>query len=85
MQQFLYVVLPRQSFGSSTGQGERASAEHPFAAGHLHDAVSLGNERWVQKTDVAFYLLHITFDEERLRPPKSAWVIPDLLKKKKHT
>jgi hypothetical protein len=69
MQQFLYVVLPKQSFGSSTGQGERASVERPFAAGHLHDAVSLANERRVQKTDVSFCLFHVTLDEERLRPP----------------
>jgi hypothetical protein len=45
MLQFLYVVLPKQNFGSSTGQEERASVERPFAADHLHDAVSLGNER----------------------------------------
>jgi len=59
-------VLPKQSFGSSTGQGERASVECPFAAGHLHDAnvVSLGNERWVQKTDISFCLFHVTLDEE---------------------
>jgi hypothetical protein len=42
--QFLYVVLPKQSFGWSTGQGERASVERPFAAGHLHDAVSPAKE-----------------------------------------
>jgi hypothetical protein len=69
MLQFQYVVLPRQSFGSLTGQAERASVAHPFVAGHLHDAVSLGKERWVQKTDVSFYLFHVTLDEGRLRPP----------------
>ena len=35
MLQFLYVVLSQQNFDSSTGQGERASVERPFAAGHL--------------------------------------------------
>jgi hypothetical protein len=69
MLQFLYVVLPKQSFGSSTSQGDRASVERPFAAGHLHDAVSLGKERWFQKTDVSFCLFHVTLDEGRLRPP----------------
>jgi hypothetical protein len=69
MLQFLYVVLPKQSFGSSTGQGERASVERPFAAGRLHDAVSLGQREMDSKTDVSFCLFHVTLDEERLRPP----------------
>jgi hypothetical protein len=56
MLQFLYVVLPKQSFGSSTDQGETASVARPFAAGHLHDAVSLGigNERWLKKQTFRF-------------------------------
>jgi hypothetical protein len=45
MLQFLYVVLPKQSFGSSMGQGDKASVERPFATGHLHDGISLSNER----------------------------------------
>src|SRR5258708_673371 len=78
--QFLDVALPKQSFGSSTGRGERASVERPFAAGHLHDAVSIGIERWVQETDVSFYLFHVTLDEERLRTSESARAMPDLRK-----
>jgi hypothetical protein len=45
MLQFLCGVLPKQSFDSSMGQGETASVARPSAVGHLHDAVSLGNER----------------------------------------
>ena len=41
MLQFLDVVLPKQSFGSSTDQGERAIVERPLAAGHLHNVVGL--------------------------------------------
>jgi hypothetical protein len=44
MPRFHYVVLSKQGCDSSTGQGEKASIEHPFAAGHLQDTVSLGNE-----------------------------------------
>jgi hypothetical protein len=51
MLRFLYAVLPKQSFDSSTGQGDRANVERPFATGRLHDAVSLrkDSERWVEK------------------------------------
>jgi hypothetical protein len=44
MQQFLYDVLSERSYDSSTGQGERASVEHPIVVGHLHDIVELGTE-----------------------------------------
>ncbi len=73
-------MLPKQSFGSSTGRGEKATVERRFAAGHLHDAVSLGIEIWVQKTDVSFYLFHLTLDEERLRMSESARAMPVLRK-----
>ena len=33
--QFRCVELSERSCGSSTGQGERASIEHPFEADHL--------------------------------------------------
>ena len=45
MLQFLYVVLSKRSSDSSTDQGETASVERPFAAGHLQNTVGLGNER----------------------------------------
>ena len=45
MLQSLYVVLPKQSFGSSTGQVERAIVECHFANGHLQVAVGLSNEK----------------------------------------
>ena len=67
--EILYAVLPKQSFGSSTGQGERASAERPFVTDHLYDAISLGNERWIKKADVSICLFHVILDEERLRSP----------------
>ena len=44
MLRFQYVVLPKRSYGSSTGQGGRASAERPIAAGHLQDSFRIGNE-----------------------------------------
>jgi hypothetical protein len=42
--QFHGVVLSERSRDSSTGRGERASVGPPIAAGHLQDAVSLGNK-----------------------------------------
>jgi hypothetical protein len=42
--QFHGVVLSERSRDSSTGRGERASVGPPVAAGHLQDAVSLGNK-----------------------------------------
>ena len=44
MLQFPCVVLLKQSYDSPTNQGEIASVERLSAAGHLQDAVSLGNE-----------------------------------------
>jgi len=44
MLRFLYVVLSEQSFDSSTGQGEKASVEHPIAFDHLKNIVGLGND-----------------------------------------
>ena len=46
-----YVVLSERSFDSSTGQGGRASTEHPFAAGHLQDPVGLSNESWEENNE----------------------------------
>jgi hypothetical protein len=40
MLRFHCVVLSEQSCDSSTGQGEKASAERPVAAGHLQDTIS---------------------------------------------
>ena len=80
MPQFLYVALPKQSFGSSTGQAERASAERRFEVGRLHDTVSLGIERWFQETHVLIYLFRVTLDEERLRTSESVQAIPVLCK-----
>ena len=40
---FVHVVLSKQSFDLPTDQGERASIERPFSAGHLQDTVGLGN------------------------------------------
>ena len=74
--EILYTVPPKQSFGSSTGQAERATVERSFATDHLHDAISLGNKRWIEKTDVSICLFHVILDEEQLRPPRSARVKP---------
>ena len=46
MLRFHYVVPPKRSCDSSTGQGERANFERPFVDGHLQDRVGLGHERW---------------------------------------
>jgi hypothetical protein len=54
---FLYVVHSKRSSDSSTDQGETASIERPFAAGHLQNAVGLGNERGGQKQQT-FHLVH---------------------------
>ena len=45
MLRFLYVVLSKRSYDSSTDQGEKANVERPFAAGHLQNTIGLGNER----------------------------------------
>jgi hypothetical protein len=57
MLRFLYVVRSKQSHDSSTDQGETASVECPFAAGHLQNAVGLGNEREGEKQQT-FHLVH---------------------------
>jgi hypothetical protein len=44
MLQFRYVVPSEKRCDLSTGQGEKASAGCPIAAGHLQDTVGLGNE-----------------------------------------
>jgi hypothetical protein len=46
MLRFLYVVLSKQSCGSSKDQGATASVERHVPAGHLQDIVGLGKERW---------------------------------------
>jgi hypothetical protein len=66
MLRFLYVVLSRRSFDSSTDQGETASVERPFAAGRLQNTVGLGKERENREaTNVSFGLM---LGEERQRP-----------------
>jgi hypothetical protein len=48
------VGLSERSCGLSTGRGERASVEPLVVAGHLQDAVGLGNEmlKWSEMTNV---------------------------------
>ncbi len=53
------------------GQGGRATAERPFAAGHLQDTISHGDEVWKKITNVSSCLFHLTFGEEQLRTPVS--------------
>ena len=58
MLRFLYVVISKQSFDSSTDQGETTSVERPFAAGRLQDTIGLGNERdGTETTNVSFRLM----------------------------
>ena len=61
MLQFLYVVLSKRSLDSSTDQGETASVEHLFLAGHLRNTVGLGNERWGERKDKRF-ILFVSFE-----------------------
>jgi hypothetical protein len=49
MLRFLYVVLLKRSFDSSTDQEETASVERPFATGRLQNTVGLGNEEGREK------------------------------------
>jgi hypothetical protein len=56
MLRFHYVVLPKRSCGSSTGQGERARVERPFVAGRLQDTISIGNVKWEKNNDERFIL-----------------------------
>ena len=71
MQRSLYVVLSEQSIGLSTGQGGRATAERPFAAGHLQDVIGHGDEVWRKITNVSSYFFHLTFGKEQLQTPVS--------------
>jgi hypothetical protein len=61
MLRFLYVVLSKRSFDSSTDQGETTSVEHPFAARHLQNTVGLGNERWWERNNKRF-ILFVSFE-----------------------
>jgi hypothetical protein len=61
MLRFLYVVLSKRSFDSSTDQGETASVEHPFLAGHLQNTVGLGSERWGERSNKRF-ILFVSFE-----------------------
>ena len=56
MLRFLYVVNSKQSYDSSTDQGGTASVERPFAAGHLQNTVSLGDEMWGEQQ--TFHFVH---------------------------
>ena len=71
MMRFQHVVPPKQSCGSSTGQGGRATAERPFAAGHLQDTVGHDDKVWREMTNVSSCLFHLTFGEGQLRTPVS--------------
>ena len=64
MLRFLYVVLSKRSFDSSTDQGERASVEHPFAARHLQNTIGLGNEKWWERNNKRF-ILFVSFETWR--------------------
>ncbi len=75
MMRFHYVVPSKRSCGSSTGQGGRANAEPPFAAGHLQDTIGHGDEVWRKVTNVSSCLFHLTFGEEQLQT-QSAWLTP---------
>ena len=66
MLRFLYVVLSKRRFDSSTDQGETASVERPFAAGRLQNTIGLGNEREERETTDASSRL--VLGEERQRP-----------------
>jgi hypothetical protein len=58
MKQFLYDVLSKRNCDLSTDQGETASTEPPFAAGHLQDAIDLGNlTKGGGTTNVSFCLM----------------------------
>jgi hypothetical protein len=46
----LYVVLSKRNSDSLTDQGETASFERHFAAGHLQNTVGLGNKRGEKQT-----------------------------------
>ena len=54
MLRFLYVVLSKRSFDSSTDQGETASVEHLFPAGHLQNTVGLCRKWWGERNNKRF-------------------------------
>jgi hypothetical protein len=71
MLRFLYVVLSKRSSDSSMDQGETASIERPFAAGHLQNTVSLCNERREREretTNVSSRSFRLVLGGERQRP-----------------
>jgi hypothetical protein len=76
MLRFLYVVLFEQSFDSSMDWGERASLERPFAAGHLQNAVSHGDERRKGKYQTLGLVYFIQFLVNCDYNPMSARVRP---------
>jgi hypothetical protein len=61
MLQFLYVVLSKRSSDSPTDQGETASVERLYAAGHLQTTVGLGSKRERRRNNKRF-ILFISFD-----------------------
>ena len=67
MLQFRCVVLPEQSCGSSTGQGETASVERPVATGRLQNDLSLRDETRGNTTNVSSCSNRLTLREVRLR------------------
>ena len=68
-------MLSKRSFDLSTDQGETASVEHFFVAGHLQNTVSLGNERGErQTTNVSSCSFRLMLGEERQRPQVSKGV-----------
>jgi hypothetical protein len=78
MLQFLYVVLSKRSFDSSTDQGETATVGHPYAAGHLQNTVGLGNEMGGEKQqtfDLVRFVRSLRKSDNAL---KSVRVIPVL-------
>ena len=68
MLQFLYVLSSKRSYDSSTDQGEIANVERHSAAGHLQNAVGLGDKRWGGTTNVSFCSFRLMLGEERERP-----------------
>ena len=60
MLQFLYVVLSKRSFDSSTDQEERASIGPLAAVGHLQDAVSSDSrQESIEGKQQTLYLIHL--------------------------
>ena len=75
MLRFLYVVPSKQSFDSSTDQGETANVERPFAAGRLQNTIGLGKEREQgETTNISFRLMLVKSGNALM----SVWVIPFL-------